>query len=286
MVDVKAELLVDLGLNESTPTLLSNSVDIDESLISLEAADFLQNTDLLKAPPNADDLGELLVSTYELSIEAAAKLKIPVIGSVSGGAARRVVVYEWTRFKEIEDDGGGFDRWGYAIRFCVTVSKINADTSIALPFIAAEAQLGRLEASWTMQVRGLQGPKIDGAVLPPESLDVETFFLARQSLTDVVAALSDSKTKITPVYLLRKNPPTDADEYSIITKKTFIVAALANERNSNWVFHKLGGSSNSNISELIEQVYADFEAEMGQRPNSVAVAKAKRALDGIQLRNV
>jgi hypothetical protein len=279
-----AERIVDQALREANAAILSESAEVDQKLFAMDFNELLENKALGETPPKPDDLGELLVSTYELSVEAAGKLNIPIVGSVSGGASRRVVVYEWTRFKEIEDELGGIDRWGFAVRFCVTVSKMNADTSLALPFIAAEAQLGRLEASWTMQVRGLQGPKIDGAVLPPKSLDVETFVLARQSLADIIGALSDSKTKITPLYLLRINPPQQADEYAKMAKKTYIVAALASERNSNWVAEKLGMSVSA--SELINQVYTDFDAEIGQRPNSVAVAKARRALDGIQVKNV
>jgi len=279
-----AERIVDQALKEAYPAIISESTDVDEKLFAMDFTELLESKTLGVTPPKPDELGELLVSTYDLSVEAAGKLNIPVVGSVSGGASRRVVVYEWTRFTEIEDEQGGIDRWGFAIRFCVTVSKMNAEATLALPFIAAEAQLGRLEASWTMQVRGLQGPKIDGSVLPPKSLDVETFVLARQSLTDIIGALSDSKTKITPLYLLRINPPQESDEYSKMAKKIYIVAALANERNSNWVVEKL--STSPSASDLVTQVYSDFDAEIGQRPNSVAVAKARKALDGVQVRNV
>lgn len=284
MPELQVDRLLDEALLEEFSTIVSDTVMVDQRLFDLQPAEIEKTTQTDIPPPQPDELGELLVSTYDLSVEAAGKLNIPIVGSVNGGTARRVVVYEWTRFTEYEDEDGGIDRWGFAIRFCVTVNKITAETSLKLPFLAAEAQLGRIEASWTMQVRGLQGPKIDSSILPPKSLDVETFVLARQSLKDVVSALSDTKTKITPLYLLRINPPLEEDEYTTQAKSTYVVAALAKARNSNWVIQKLG--STTSVTALVTQIYTDFDAELGQRPNTVSVAKARRALDGVQVKNV
>ena len=49
-------------------------------------------------PQTPDELAELVSYTYDLTVRRAAELNIPVIGSVSGGFERRVVVYEWTRY--------------------------------------------------------------------------------------------------------------------------------------------------------------------------------------------
>src|SRR3974390_1662747 len=131
-------------------------------------------------PTSIGDLPESDCRCYDLSVTAALQLNIPVIGSVSGGFGRRVVVSERCALKRITQDGIERD-YGYAIRMCVTVDRWNADFKVNIPFLAASAQLGVIEASWLFQVVGLTGPKID-LNLPPTNLDVETFVIAKQSL--------------------------------------------------------------------------------------------------------
>lgn len=231
--------------------------------------------------PTAEDLGELESRTYDLSVEAAGKLKIPVIGDVGGGGSRRVVVYEWTRFTNRDTPDGGVDRWGYTIRFCVTVSKLNSSSTITLPFLAAEAQLGRIEASWTMQVRGLRGPQIDAAVLPPESLDVETFVMARKSMQEIVAAVSDEHTSIHPVLLFHTPPLGEADSYEKSALTTFVLAALAKGKRSDWVLSRMRDTNSAR--ELVAQVYSHFGAELGGSPSRDSRRKAEGALQGVQV---
>ncbi len=74
-------------------------------------------------PTSIDELTNGLSYTYDLSVTAALQLNIPIIGSVSGGIARRVVVAERCAFKPITQDGIE-RRYGYAIRMCVTVDKM------------------------------------------------------------------------------------------------------------------------------------------------------------------
>jgi hypothetical protein len=158
-------------------------------------------------PQTTDDLEELVSYTYDLTVRRAGEFNIPVVGSVSGGFDRRVVVYEWTRYKEVDGAQEIKCRYGYAIRFCLTVSKWDVQAKLSLPFLSAQAELGNLQASWLMQVRGLVGPKIDAAVLPPQELKVETFVIARQSLEAVIAAIADPSTRFRPGVMLTRIDP-------------------------------------------------------------------------------
>ena len=231
-----------------------------------------------------EHLGEIISSTYDLSWEGASSLNIPVFGGATASSSSRVVVYEWSRFTEVDAANGGKDRWGFAIRFCLTVSKSSADVSMSLPYLAAEAQLGQIEAGWNMQVKGISGAKIEKAILPPKELNVETFVLARQSLLQLVGAISDTSSVINPVFLLNIPPATTMDEYKEIVIKTFVVASLAKGKNSSRILEKLGGSPE--VEQVIRIVYHDFGATLGVDPDSVAIAKAQKALSGVQVRNI
>lgn len=138
-------------------------------------------------PSSLTDLGRIEVQSYDLSITAAANLSIPVIGSAGGSANRRVVVLEQSAYREVPENGAVL-QYGNAVRFCVTVTKWDANLKLTLPFLAASAEVGSIAAHWTLQILGLAGPKIAEAILPPAELNVEKFVLAKQSLECTSAA--------------------------------------------------------------------------------------------------
>jgi hypothetical protein len=156
-------------------------------------------------PQSIDDLGNLQVQSYDLSITAAGNLNFPVVGSLGGGYSRRLVALEQTAYKEITEADATV-RYGYAIRFCVTVNKWDASLKLSLPFLAASAEVGNISAHWVLQVIGLAGRKIDEALPPPTELNVEKFVLARQSLEKLVAAIRDQTTKFEAALLSRVEP--------------------------------------------------------------------------------
>lgn len=166
-------------------------------------------------PQTIDELTTQISRTYDLSVTAAGQLNIPVVGSVSGGVNRRVVVLERTAFKEIIEQGIK-NQFGYAIRLALTVNKVTAEAKLNLPFLAASAELGQIEAKWTLQVVGLAGPKIDSALLPPKELNLETFVLANQSLDSLIKAVRDPST-IFKAQLIAVEKPADILEREILT---------------------------------------------------------------------
>ena len=233
-------------------------------------------------PPAADDLGEIVATTYSLSIEAAGRLNIPVFGNASGSLSRQVVVYEWSRFRDVGQPDGSTQRWGFAIRFCVTVTKAAGEATVSLPVLAAEAQLGRVEAGWTMQVKGISGPKIREAVLAPEELDVETYIKARNSMQEIIAAIGDADTVIKPELLLTVPPDRPLDEYGRQALTTYVVACIGNGRLADWAINKLGNTEPAR--NIVRAVYEDFGVAQGEAPGAVARAQAEEALRGVRIR--
>jgi len=218
---------------------------------------------LADTPPVADggvpqrmaDLGELLSYTYDLTARRAGELSIPVAGSVQGGADRRVIVYEWTRYKAHTDSSGVELRYGFVVRFCLTINKVDATAKLSLPFLSAQAQMGQIEAAWMMQVRGLTGPKINAVVLPPQELSVETFVLAKQSLEKVISAIDDASTKFVPgILLARVDPATPATLYWLGAVRAYAFYCVTKNRSRTEAIVRLG-ASDPGVADTISEAY-------------------------------
>lgn len=159
-------------------------------------------------PTTLNELPQAMNRVFDLSVTGAMSLGIPIAGSVSGGGSRHVLVLERCAFKPLKTGAAISQEWGYAIRFCLTVNKFDASMKLTLPFLAASAEVGSIEAQWMLQVIGLGGPRIDAVSLPPTELSVETFVLAKQSLAALIGAVRDPDTVFTP-QCLREITPAD-----------------------------------------------------------------------------
>jgi len=235
-------------------------------------------------PQSTDQLGELVSYTYDLTVRRAGELSIPVVGSVTGGFDRRVVVYEWTRYKSVDGAAGLKCHYGYVIRFCLTVSKWDVQAKVSLPYLSAQAELGNLQASWLMQVRGLVGPKIDAVVLPPQELKVETFVIARQSLEKVIAAIGDPTTQFRAgIMLARIDPDTPAVDYWRSAVKAFAVESVRRGRTRSDAEARLG-SADPTDHDTISEAYAFLGiTNPTERPGTAAREQADRILRGLRV---
>jgi hypothetical protein len=181
-------------------------------------------------PTSLAELNQQVSRTYDLSVTAAGQLSIPVVGSVSGGFDRRVVVLERKAYKEITENQIKY-QYGYAIRLAITVNKITGGIKLTLPFLAASAEVGTIEGKWILQVAGLAGPKIDAAILPPTELRVETFVLAKQSLTKVINAINHATTTFSAVQVGVVKPPDVVErEYRISIGRAYALGRIEKGR--------------------------------------------------------
>lgn len=208
-------------------------------------------------PQTIDDLPIQVSRTYDLSVTAAGQLNIPVVGSVSGGLNRRVVVLERTAYKEIIENNITH-QFGYAIRLAVTVNKVTAEAKLNLPFLAASAELGQIEAKWTLQVLGLSGEKIDSALLPPKELNLETFVLANQSLDSLIKAVRDPSTKF-KAQLIAIIKPADVveREFLMAIGKVYALGRLERGKKRGDAIADLG-SIRDEMRDAIIDTYKDF----------------------------
>lgn len=225
-------------------------------------------------PQTLQELDGLVSTIYDLTATRAAELKIPIAGSVGGGMSRRVVISEYAQTKLITGDGGLELRYGYAIRFCLTVNKWDVDAKLSLPFLSAQAQLGQIEAGWTMQVVGLNGPKIRAAVLPPKPLSVETFVIAQQSLERIIEAVNDPTTQFVPgVVVSTYDPNASPIVLRSAVVQAFALYRLYKGKSINQAVADLGSTSAPDRDAIV-----DVYARLGMSgPNDIPPASARSA---------
>ncbi len=225
-------------------------------------------------PKSIDDLKIQVSRTYDLSVSAAAKLSIPVIGSVSGGVNRRVVVLERAAYKEIAD-GETKIHYGYAIRLAVTVNKLSLDTKVTLPFLAASAEIGTIEAKWVLQVSGLAGKKIDEVSITPTELNVETFVLAKQSLVSLIAAVRDPGTSFEAQAIEVIKPADGVDaEYLFSIGRVYALGRLEKGVTRMQALRDLG-TSRSEIVDAVVDTYRDFAGLTSDMDHPSAEVRSK-----------
>lgn len=155
---------------------------------------------------------------------------------------------------------------------------------MSLPFLSAQAELGNVQASWLMQVRGLVGPKIDSVVLPPQELKVETFVLARQSMEAVISAISDPSTRFSPGILLARVDPSSAPVlYWRSAVVAFSVDQVRRGRSRQQAIARLGPAEQTEL-DLVSEVYEYFGlTDPSAQPKSGARDQAQAILRGIRV---
>lgn len=233
-------------------------------------------------PQTMEELGELLSFTYDMTVTQALQLNIPVVGSVSGGNNRRVVIFEWTRYKSLFGTNGIECRYGYVIRFCLTINKWDAEGKLNLPFLTAQAELGNIQASWMMHVRGLTGSKLDAVILPPQDLKVETFIIAKQSLEAAIKAIADPTTRFVPGIVVGKVDPNSKESlYKISAVRAFALSSLRRGRTGADTQGRLGSTDTASIDAINEAYTYCGVSNMSERPSNAARETAGRLLGGI-----
>ena len=237
-------------------------------------------------PQSIGELDALVSTIYDLTATKAGELKIPVAGSIGGGVSRRVVVAEYAQTKLIAGSDGIERRYGYAIRFCLTVSKWDANAKLSLPFLSAQAELGQVEAGWTMQVIGLGGPKIQAAVLPPKPLTVETFVIAQQALEKIIAAIVDPTTQFKPGVVVAVNDPTAAPaKLRKAVVQAFALYRLFKGDSANRAIADLGSISGADSDNILEAYREIGVASANDVPTPGDRSAAQGILAGVKISN-
>ena len=211
-----ADVVTGLILGEHTPLHGFRPEGTDDALTAyLDVGE-------VSLPATLAELDEQVTRAYDLTVTAAADAQIPLAGLGSGGLNRRIIVLERAAFRR-HLTATSEQQFGYAIRLCVAVNKWEASTKISLPFLAASAQLGSVEAQWTLQVIGLSGKPIDTALVAPTELNVDTFVIAKQSLEKLVDAVHHRDTTFRARLIGQVHPP----DVQMVELRTALARAYA-----------------------------------------------------------
>jgi hypothetical protein len=234
-------------------------------------------------PTKLDQLPEAISRSYDLSVTAAAQASIPILGSVSGGYNRRVIVLERTAYKSVRASAATY-QYGYAIRLCVTVSTVSGTSKLTLPFLAASAEIGTIEASWMMQVVGLSGPAIDKVAVIPTELNVETFVLAKQSLASLISAVDDPSVVFSACQLaVVTEASVMAREYAVSVETAYALAQLARRKRLSEAMAALHTATDE-MRATITDVYREFAGIADDtQPSAQVQSQASQLLDGVNV---
>jgi hypothetical protein len=208
-------------------------------------------------PTRLEELNMSQSHVYDLSVTAAQELSIPVIGTVSGGQSRRVVVLEAKRWKDVEESSSTI-QYGYAIRLAITTNKLDVNMKLNLAYLAASAQVGLIEASWTMYCIGLSGKPVDSALIPPKELTVETFVLAKQSLEQLLNAVWDPATTFSAVKIAETmNADQLRKEYYKNIARAYALGRIERGKTLTQAINELGAGQPV-FAEFVSEFYRSF----------------------------
>jgi len=251
--------------------------------VPLAAPPSSQDIDPEQIPKTLADLNQAVVRSYDLTATKAGDLNIPIFGSIGGNQSRRVVVLERAQYKSVVGKSGTEYELGYAIRLCLTLNKWDVTTKTSLPFLAASAQMGQIEAGWILQVLGLTGARLAEVAAPPTELNVETFVIAKQSLTALINAVNDPSTQFVayPITAKRSSDQQDQD-YRRAAAVAFALSRIARRSTLQDTLNRIR-SQDADIDSAIQDVY-DVVANggPGDKPSDQAVRKSLDLLGGIE----
>jgi hypothetical protein len=220
------------------------------------------DSETTEMPKTLEDLTESISRSYDLSVTSALESQVPVAGSGNGSFNRRVIVLERCGFKRIPGPEKEA-QFGYAIRLCVTVNNWQSTIKVSLPFLAASAQLGTIEAQWTLDVRGLVGPLLT-QLPPPTDLNVETFVLAKQSMEKIASAINSPETKFRPLLIAEiRNPDPQSSTLRQSVGRAFALSSLDHGRSLEDTLKKLGPCDQATFDAIVD-VYKNLAGLVSQ----------------------
>lgn len=265
----------ELQIEEVKPLIdLSKSEDLISRVHSMTPPKTLQELD------TADSF------TSVLSVDAAAALKIP-FGTMEGKFSRKIFVQDYLHYTDLQDQGQKI-RWGVGIRWIVNIKQLDGKAEISsLPYVAASAQLGYVQAEARFQVLGLNSPEIVKKTPAPLPLNTETFSEMNGALKDIKSLIWDSNTLVKPKILAvlgQERPHTDS-QYDEALAVSWALSKIKDGDTLRDALDEIKNES-SLFEDTVRGVYLDIvkSSEQNYRPDVDAKDKARRLLKGLYMK--
>jgi hypothetical protein len=235
--------------------------------------------------PQAADLDSWRWEQHRLETDLAGSLGFSV-GMAKGSLNSRTLVAEFSRSKTIEVEGG-FARYGVAARLVVNVRNFEASANLTLPFVAAQAQYGRLEAYADISVEGYTGDEAGDLFPPFSAFDVETYVKLMDALTAMKGAIGKHQENIRPVQLWAwaDVPAEQADDkLTRAVGSAWALTAVAEGWPLQKATEKYRDQDDSVAKKAIESVYAELGIDdPDAAPADDPRQHAKHLLDGYEM---
>lgn len=262
------------------PTAESIAADsADEGLTDGESGGF--------KVPEPSELGVWQWDQYQLEGSTAAKLGLAV-ASAHVDHKSRYLVAEFSRSQTVPTESGR-RRYGVSARLVVRVSNFEAGTNMTLPFVAAEAQFNRLEASAALRVEGYVGPQT-GSIFPNfGAFDVESYVKLMDAMTALKNVVGEQEEYIRPAELWVWGDD-DEDSSAVDDKLTAAlgtVVALDSITRGHPLVRAVSEYNDSNdeiAKQAIRETYSAMGVDDQGAPTPTQGARARELLDGYRAR--
>ena len=236
-------------------------------------------------PPSPEELDTWVWDQYNLQTDVAAKLGFTV-GGGNFGRRSRVLIAEFSRSKTITT-GSTTTRWGVAARLIVNVVGLELGANVTLPFVAAEAQMNRLEASANLRVEGYVGENT-GAQMPDfTTFDVESYVNLMQSLTKLKGLIGKDVESISPRPLWQfsaaESPNYAEEPLFAAVARVWALTAIQNGDPLARAIEHFPGEDTPDARYLMREVYNDVLGDPDATPDEHARDTAEAVTGGLTL---
>jgi hypothetical protein len=220
-----------------------------------------------------------------MSTDFAAKLGFSV-GSLSASGRLRTLIAEFSNTVTVEDEEGRSARYGVAARLVVGATSFEGKAALSIPMLAAEAQLGRTQASVSMTVNGYNSDKL-AQHLPTDiqTLNVDTYSALTTKMSEVVTLIGSDRENIQPMLLwVQADDEGPAAVEGELTRGVAMAYALTQLKKHKSLDESLSDYHDTDDTAAQEAIRHVYGALLGDDESSAdrldeAAAKADRLLD-------
>jgi hypothetical protein len=213
-------------------------------------------------PPQAQDLADWDQHYFSLDAHLATKLGFG-FGVMSAGARQRIIVLEFSRSAPCIASDGTELRYGVSVRLVVRVSNYEAGANLALPFVAAEAQMGHLQTESTLAVRGYAGQGLAGLIPPLQSLTVDTYVDLMQRISKIQDLLGRDIANVRPALLQVPETAVEGPNRKVehAVGLVWALSKIADGVSRNQAIADFPSKDSEASTTAIQDAYADAYAE-------------------------
>jgi hypothetical protein len=236
--------------------------------------------------PDPGDLSDWSWDQYHLESGLSGKLGFSV-GAIGAAYNTRTLIAEFSRSKTIAADGTNAC-FGVAARLIVNVSNLEASANVTLPFVAAEAQYNRAEATANLRVLGYVGPDLGEKFPDFGTFDIESYVKLMQSLSEMREVIGAKEEHIRPTRLWAwAEEEADATDRRLTQAvgTLWAMTQIADGHPKAEALSSYRDRDDTVAQAAIEQTYMMMLNGDEGNPSQESRARARRLLDGYELKH-